>query len=199
VLSAALTLAGCGSSAAGSAAVVGDNRIPVSDLQTAVSELSGVGARVAPATALSLLVMAPYVIPAAGKLGVAVSDDDACRLLAQIAKQNASKTVDCASAQFSPSTLLFVRTYFTLRGVAGNSTPESSNAWWSGVVKQVEKAGVRVNPRFGAFDPAVTTDPSTDAWFFVIGPTVPNWLVGSSKTPTPTPSPAPSATPSPSQ
>ena len=71
-LPAALLLAGCGAAQAGAAAVVGDRRIPVTQVQDAhrdVSVLTGPDAGLSQADVLNWLILEPYIVEAAYPLG----------------------------------------------------------------------------------------------------------------------------------
>jgi len=187
---AVLALSGCGSPA-GSAAVVGQTRVSVNDVQTATEELRAAGVPWSASDVLSMLVLAPTVLPSAGKLGYAQSDADACKALAQAAQQKGGKQPDCTNGSLSPATLLAVRTAVVTNGVTGNLGPEAAAAWWAGVLKNIEKSGVKVNPRFGVWDPP-KPDLTSNSWDFVVRPGTPGWLVRPSSTETATPSPSPS-------
>jgi len=189
-LCAGLALSGCAGSGVGAAAVVGGERISVGDVLTATTQLKAAGIKYSAAQVLSLLVLAPEVIPAAGRHGSAATDNDACTAVAQVSKQNTGKVLDCAGQPLSAATLLAVRTYLAIAGVATRGTQQSVTAWWDAVLKEISKSGVRVNPRFGAFTPT-KVDGSTDSWVFVVHPTTPNWVIP--------PSPSALATPTPSQ
>jgi len=189
-VSAALALSGCGSTA-GSAAVVGDTRVSVNDLQTATKQFRAAGVPWSAGQVLSMLVLAPAVLPSAGKLGFAQSDADACKALAQAAEQSGGKAPNCSDGSVSPATLLAVRTAVVTNGVRANLRPQTVTAWWTGILAGIEKSGVQVNPRFGTWNPP-KLDLTSDTWDFVVQPTAPGWLLTPSASVPASPSPSPS-------
>ena len=79
-------LAGCEPTQAGSAAVVGDRRITVTELQTATTELRSIvqdPTQISQDLVLGWLIANPYVVKAAADQGKAVSRDDALRFFDQ--------------------------------------------------------------------------------------------------------------------
>lgn len=107
---AAFGLSACGDEPAqpGSAAVVGQDRVTVSDLQTAYTEINEVaqgpsGQALPQNTLLGWLMVEPLVVPEAARAGVAVSEDDARALLDQLKAQSEAQKAAQASPSPSPS------------------------------------------------------------------------------------------------
>ncbi|HET9655507.1 MAG TPA: SurA N-terminal domain-containing protein [Kineosporiaceae bacterium] len=161
-VAAALTASGCGTVQSGAAAVVGDRRISVAELQQATTDLqSYVNARpnatgakqtVGQDQVLLYLVLEPYLVKAASDAGVGVSDDEARSKFttAKVAKPSQG-AVDVLRADFALSSLTQARKAQELNSVA----------------EQVRSLKIEVNPRYGKFDPQQ----------ILIVPTTPDWLL----------------------
>lgn len=157
----------------GSAAVVGDRRITVSQVQDATADVQKVVGADNPVTqsqVLYWLVLAPYVLDAAARHGIGVSVDDARREMQAVPHP-------------TPASLLAVRSAMAMGKLQSDLQPEEAQQAYQEVRNQVEATGVRVNPRFGVFDPKQ----------FVITPKQPDWLAPAPATAIP--APAPSAQP----
>jgi len=183
---AALLLAGCQTPHAGAAAVVGDRRISVSDLQSATEDAQAyvdaqTTAQGAQRTAVSqrqvlyLLAALPYIQDLATRDGVGVSESDARAALVSWKVPHPSHAgVQVVQAN---EALASVQQLGDAQAAQANDT----------ITKSLVNAKFEVNPRYGTFNGAIGR----------IIPLQPNWL--------PTPSPqataaaptAPQPTPSP--
>jgi hypothetical protein len=148
VLGAALALSGCGPQQAGAAAIVGDRVISDQDVQTAAQETNkGVEGLQQPFTAsdtLVFLIVSPYVLDAAAKGGHGVSESQAKAALTKLPNP-------------SPATLEFARTFIALQGLTQEQV--------QGVLAEVQKAKITVNPRYGKLDPkTLRLDTSEPNW-----------------------------------
>jgi hypothetical protein len=166
-LAAALTA--CSPEQTGAAATVGSRTVSISDLHDAVADVKTGNPDLAQVEGLDRyllfdLIAAPYLLEAASNAGLGVSEAEAAAALPE------KKDADANAVRALQTKIAFQN----LRQANNVEALES-------VRKQLEQAGVTVNPRFGSFDPAGVTEVNT--------PTIvdqqPNWLVA---TPTPTPS-----------
>lgn len=165
----AASLAGCGTASAGSAAVIGDRRISVSDVQSATVDAQawvGEGTQITQTQVLYLLAIAPYVQDIASRYGAGTSDDDARAALRARVADPSQAGVDVIRANASLSAL------------QQNLGEEKTGEVLAEATKRLTTDGFKINPRYGSFD-ATTGRVSMPA---------PNWLVGSSAEPTPSPS-----------
>jgi hypothetical protein len=168
-------LAGCGSTQAGAAAVVGDRRISVDDVQAATAQIRHLqGAEnVSQQQVLLLLIAEPYAVDAASTASVAVSEDDARAALKGAVDNPGQATVDLMRANLALTNL---------------SQRQTGQAEIGRVLEQVAAASPRINPRYGRFDPQQRS----------IVPITPNWISpspspGASTGGQPQPSPSPSS------
>ncbi len=173
---AALTASACGQVQAGSAAVVGDRRISVAELQAATTQIqtyAGPDQQVSQNKVLLLMILEPYLVRAAAKGGVGVSQDQATQEL----KAHSVARPGAGAVQA-------IRALTALNNLQQAGKQEDLTA----LADQIRGDRIEVNPRYGRFDPK-TLD---------VVATTPDWLVAS---PTATPSsgsgqtPAPSSTP----
>jgi len=171
----AVAVSGC-SSQWGAAAVVGDRRITVNQVQEATADIQqvlGPDAQLTQSQVLYWLVLAPYVLDAAARHGIGVSVDDARREMQAVKNPSAAG-------------LLAVRSAMAMGKLQGDlEAPEAQKAYEE-VRSEVDATKIRVNPRFGVFDPKQ----------FIITPKQPDWLPA---TPTPAPTLQPGATGQPAQ
>lgn len=165
----AAILAGCGSTTAGSAAVVGDRRISVSDVQSATVDAQtwvGDGTQISQTQVLYLLAIAPYVQEIAVRNGAGATVDEARQTLATRVPNP------------SDAAVTVIRANISLTELQQQFGQEQTAQVLSEVTERLASDGFSVNPRFGDFDPASGR----------ITPIQPNWLTGSEPQPSPTPS-----------
>ena len=137
--------------------MVGDRRITVSQVQDATADVQkvvGPDAQVTQSQVLYWLVLAPYVLDAAARHGIGVSVDDARREMQAVPHP-------------TPAGLLAVRSAMAIGKLQSDLQPDRVPAGLpGGPVPGRAPTAVRVNPRFGVFDPKQ----------FVITPKQPDWL-----------------------
>ncbi|MCE0535078.1 SurA N-terminal domain-containing protein [Kineosporia rhizophila] len=140
----AVTLSGCGSSQAGAAAVVGDRRISVAQVQEGyrdVLPLVGQDAGVTQAQILNLLILQPYLSQAAADLGRGVSEQDA-RL--DISSSGAVQPADLSEAGVEVWRANLANTALQTDRAAAEITDT-----YSGIEEKLKAQGVHINPRYG--------------------------------------------------
>jgi hypothetical protein len=193
-LAAALLLtpltAACGTQA-GAAAVVGDRRITVGELQTATSEVRSIvqdPSQVTQQLVLGWLIANPYVLQVAAEQGRGVSTQDAQGFFTRSNFTNAS-----GGTTPSESALAAVQSAYALQLLTGqDASPQAAKAAVDEVLADLRAADVDVNPRYGTFD--YRWDEQTQS--FTLTPRSPNWLeprqapAPAAATPAPTPSPS---------
>jgi hypothetical protein len=173
-VAAGLGLGGCGTPEAGAAAVVGDRRISVSELQQATEDIQKAGGQdlqVSQQRVLTVLILEPYVVDVAARNGVGVSTYEGCMAFA-------STSTSCLPGEttLSDAALLAMRGNAAIGKLQSGLDAARQQKAIQEILTAVERAGVHVNPRYGRFDPATTA----------IVPAQENWL-------------APSAAPTPQQ
>ena len=178
-------LGGCGTQA-GAAAVVGDRRITVGELQTATAEVRSIvgdPSQVNQQLVLGWLIANPYVVQVATEQGRGVSPQDALGFFTRAKFSNAQGGTTPSEASIEA-----VQTAYALSLLTGQDTsPEAAKKATDEVLADLKAAHVKVNPRYGTFD--YTWDDQTQS--FTLSPRSPNWLQ-------PTQPAQPAATPSPS-
>ena len=165
-LALAPVLAGCEPTQAGSAAVVGDRRITVTELQTATTELRSIvqdPTQISQDLVLGWLIANPYVVKAAADQGKAVSRDDALRFFdqANFAAVDGGTTPSDASIQA-------VQTAYALQLLTGQgSTAESAKKATDEVLADLPDGGRHGEPplrhlrlRVGRADPDLHAQPA---------------------------------------
>jgi hypothetical protein len=182
-------LSACGSTQAGAAAVVGDRRITVGELQTATSEVRTIvsdPSQVNQPLVLGWLIAYPYVMQVATEQGHGVSPQDALGFFKGAKFTNAQ-----GGTTPSDASIKAVQTAYALSLLTGQNTatPESAKKATEEVLADLRAAHITVNPRYGTFDYA--WDDQTQS--FTLSPRTPNWLQ-----PTQQAQPATSPTPTPS-
>jgi hypothetical protein len=164
VVAGVLAVSGCAS--ADAAAVVDGKRISEQELQQAVAQLNAAapGVNLDNATALTLLLRAPFTSPVADRAGKGLSDS-------QIVTGLRTDKLNAAA-------LDIVRTSeaFNSQGASALTQEEQVQ-----VLHEMEKADISVNPRYGSFD----------ARNFGVGASKPNWIASSPATGEPTLQPTP--------
>ena len=181
-------LGACGQ--AGSAAVVGDRRISVGDLQTATAEVRtivGDPSQVNQELVLGWLIAHPYVERVAAEHGKGVSPQDAEAFFTRAKFTNAQ-----GGTTPSEASVQAVQTAYALSLLTGqdSSTPETAKQATDQVLADLKAAHVEVNPRYGTFD--YKWDEQTQS--FTLSPRSSNWLQATQPAqPAASPSPSPSS------
>ena len=184
-------LGACGTQA-GAAAVVGDRRITVGELQTATSEVRSIvqdPSQVNQQLVLGWLIAHPYVVQVASEQGKGVSRQDAESFFTRSNFATAT-----GGTKPSESSVDAVQTAYALSLLTGqDSTPEVAKKSVDEVLADLKAARVTVNPRYGTFDYRWDEQSQT----FTLSPRSPNWLAPATPTPAaPAPAGAPTPTPS---
>jgi hypothetical protein len=159
LLSASLALSACGAAQeAGAAAIVDGKAISDQEVQTVTSEFNAISPeeKTTPRDALFSLIVAPYILAEAKRAGKSVPAD-AIR-----------KSIEKGGTKPTDATITFVQTQLALRQDSPSRLDDASKA---SVAKEVRKAKITVNPRYGTFDVTGIT------------PTSPNWLKPSATPP----------------
>jgi len=151
---------------AGSAAVIGDQRITTQQVDDAVTGIQQGNPQLSQGDGLSrtvlfYLMIAPWVSSAAESKGVAVSDDEA-------------KAVLSGTRDPDPDAVRVIRTFLALQKLQADPNALTQ------IQKDVVAAHPQVNPRYGHFDGKTMN----------VDDVTPNWLAAPKATPTQT-APAP--------
>jgi hypothetical protein len=198
VLAAALALTpligGCGTQA-GAAAVVGDRRISVGELQTATAEVRSIvpdPAQITQQLVLGWLIAQPYVVRVAGEQGRGVSRDDARALFRNFTGPDGSTTP-------SEAAVTAVQSAYALQLLTDRESipPETAKKSVDAILNDIKAADLQVNPRYGSFDYRWDEQSAS----FTLTPRSSNWLQPakpSPAAPSPGAEPSPGASPSPS-
>ena len=141
VIGASLTLSGCGAQQPGAAAIVNDTVVRHQDIvisdhdaQSVPKELNLLaqgGQELKVSDALLSLILAPYVLDEAKRVGKTVSASEARKVIAKVADP-------------SPSTIAFVQMQLAIQKL--------DQASKTLIVDELGKVKITVNPRYGAFD-----------------------------------------------
>jgi len=166
----ALLVAGCGTPQSGAAAVVGDRRIPISEVQDAyrdITVLVGQDLQATQADMLTFLIIEPYLSKAAADAGQGVSLDDA--------KKAFEQDPETAKRVPNPSegALLVARAVTVRDRLQATLEPAQVTQILTKVVADVRKDGVEVNPRYGStFDyERLVIVPGSEDWLRTPKPT----------------------------
>jgi hypothetical protein len=167
----ALLVAGCGTPQSGAAAVVGDRRIPISEVQDAYRDISllvGPDTQVSQSDLLTFLIIEPYLTKAAADAGQAVSLDEARKSAFEQDEQIKQKVPDP-----SEGALLVARAVTVRDKLQATLQPAQVTQILTKVVADVRKDGVEVNPRYGStFDyERLVIVPGTEDWLRTPKPT----------------------------
>jgi hypothetical protein len=160
VAAATLTASACGTMQAGAAAVVGDRRISVADLQRATTDIDAYAKAQDPNSTVSqekillFMILAPDLVDAAAQAGVGVSADTARQ---ELGKYGVAKP--------SQAAVEAMRGLAALNSLKQADKQNELNAF----VTKLRSEKVEVNPRYGTFDPTSVN----------IVAVSPDWLVGS--------------------
>jgi hypothetical protein len=182
----ALLLSGCSTPQSGAAAVVGDRRIPVSDVQDAyrdITVLVGQDLQATQSDMLTFLIIEPYLTKAAADAGQGISENDAEQVFAEVKDKLPNP---------SPGALQVARAVAARERLQSNLEPAQLEQLFQGVIAEIKQDKVEVNPRYGG---------DFDYTQLVIVPGQDDWLRQPPAEPTaPVPgqeTPAPEGTPSP--
>jgi hypothetical protein len=186
----------CGTQA-GAAAVVGDRRITVGELQTATAEVRSIvpdPAQITQQLVLGWLVAQPYVLRVAGEQGRGVSREDA-----QSFFQRASFAGPDGSTTPSEAAVTAVQSAYALQLLTDRESipPETAKKSVDAILNDIKAADLQVNPRYGSFDYRWDEQSAS----FTLTPRSSNWLQPakpSPAAPAPGAEPSPGASPSPS-
>jgi hypothetical protein len=176
-------LSACGTHQAGAAAIVGDQRITVDQLQTATTEVRHLvrdPTQITQELVLGWLIANPSAVQVATQKGQAVSRDDALRFFTQANFKNSEGGTTPSDASVSA-----VQTAATLQLLAGQDVdPTTAKANVDQVLADLKADKVTVNPRYGTFDYAWDAQTQT----FTLSPPKANWLATPTASATPQPS-----------
>lgn len=153
LLGATAAVSGCGAQQSSAAAIVNDTVISDQDVQSVSNQLNKLatdGQQLKTSDALLSLILAPYVLAEAKRVGKTVSVSQARQVIAKVTDP-------------SPSTIQFVQMQLEIQGL--------DQASKTSIVNQLGKAKITVNPRYGTFDAKqVTLTPITPNWFKATAP-----------------------------
>jgi peptidyl-prolyl cis-trans isomerase SurA len=197
---AAALLSACGGIEPGAAAVIGDRRISVSDVQSATADIKETfpGQDVAPQQVLFFLISGPYIVDAAAKANVGVSTAESRQAMTAAIAAAAAKTAGgtagasaAPAAEAQPPSDAGVAVYQANTAISNIGTLDQTRqkAAVDTIKAELAAAHVTVNPRYGTFDPVNLT----------IGAADQNWIAKATPSPAVDSGPAGSAggTPSP--
>ena len=141
VIGASLALSGCGTQQPGAAAIVNDTTVRHQDIVISdedaqsvpeeLNKLAQAGQELKVSDALLSLILAPYVLDEAKRVGKTVSASEARQVIAKVANP-------------SPSTIAFVQMQLSIQKLDQASKTR--------IVDELGKVKITVNPRYGAFD-----------------------------------------------
>jgi hypothetical protein len=163
----AVLMAGCGTPEAGSAATVAGRRIPVSDVQSATTDIQalyGPDQPVPQRSVVYLLAAAPYIQQVATRFRAGASTDDALAVFSG------------KVAHPSTAALTVIQANTSVSRISDLGQQQSVQALTE-VNADLKRDGFTVNPRYGTFDPTRGS----------IGLETQDWITETA-TPTPTPS-----------
>ncbi len=165
---AASLLSACGSTQAGAAAVVGDRRISVSDVQSATSDIAAAfpGQDVAPQQVLFFLISRPYIVDAAARVNAGVSVGEARTAMKAAITQNAKPATNpgpSGAPAAAPTAGAPVPGEPSDAGVEvfqantaisniGKLDQAAQKTAVDGIKAALAAARITVNPRYGTFD-----------------------------------------------
>jgi hypothetical protein len=184
VLALALTLSACQTPQAGAAATVGDERISVAEVQDAYADivpLIGQDQGITQGDILNLLILRPYLLQAAAAQGAGVSMDDARQDIKSVGASDGT-TLSAAGLRVWQANLANA-------ALQKDQSEATIRATYTRIGEQLKKAGVHINPRYGA---------GIDYTNFSIKPEVPDWIK-STVQPSPGATPPAQGTPTPAQ
>lgn len=171
-----VVLGGCGTAEAGAAAVVGDRRISVAQVQSAyagILELAGPDQQITQNAILDELILAPYLVQAASELGRGVSVHDA----------ELQFEIDSLTVKPSPAAITVMHALYASSQIQGGRSEEEYAQTYREIIERIKADGVHINPRFGS---SIDLDPTSPTQLQII-PEQPNWLVTPRAAATPAP------------
>ena len=145
-----LAVSGCAT--ADTAAVVNGQRISETEVEQAVTSIKEVvpNAQLDTATALTLLVYAPFVTPVADRAGKGVSDSQV------------RASMDDSSGRLNEAAVELIRTSDLLNP---NNPSALDQQQQNEAIAALHKAKITINPRYGTFDPKrIAFDASSPNW-----------------------------------
>jgi len=160
VIGASLALSGCGAQQPGAAAIVNDTAVRHQDIvisdedaQSVPGELNTLaqsGQELKVSDALLSLILAPYVLDEAKRVGKTVSAPQARQVIAKVADP-------------SPSTITFVQMQLALQKLDQTSKTL--------IVDELGKVKITVNPRYGTFNASqIALTPISPNWIKASAP-----------------------------
>ena len=164
-------LSACGSTQPGAAAVVGDRRISVSDVQSAASDIAAAfpGQDVAPQQVLFFLISRPYIVDAAARVNAGVSVAEARAAMKAAITQNARTATNPgpsgapaptagapAPAEPSEAGVEVFQANTAISNIR-NLDQATRKTAVDGISAALTAAHITVNPRYGTFDSAKLT------------------------------------------
>ena len=153
LLGATAAVSGCGAQQSSAAAIVNDTVISDQDVQSVSNQLNKMatdGQQLKTSDALLSLILAPYVLAEAKRVGTTVSVSQARQVIAKVSDP-------------SPSTMQFVQMQLEIQRL--------DQASKTLIVNEVSKVKITVNPRYGVFDPKqIALTPVSPNWIKVGAP-----------------------------
>jgi hypothetical protein len=147
LLGATLALSACGVQESSAAAIINGTSISDKDVQGVTDQLNVLsqgGQRLSPSNTLLSLILAPYVLAEAKRVGKTVSESQARQVIAKISDPSAA-------------TITFVRMQLALQGL--------DQASRTAIVSELGKAKITINPRYGTLDTKrIAMTPSSPNW-----------------------------------
>ncbi|MEO8556660.1 MAG: hypothetical protein ABI474_08315 [Actinomycetota bacterium] len=147
LLGATAAVSGCGTQQSSAAAIVNDTVISDQDVQSVSNQLNKLatnGQQLTTSDALLNLILAPYVLAEAKRVGKTVSVSQARQVIAKVSDP-------------SSSTIQFVQMQLEIQ--------QLDQASKTLIVGELGKAKITVNPRYGVFDPTqIALTPISSNW-----------------------------------
>ena len=147
LLGATAAVSGCGAQQSSAAAIVNDTVISDQDVQSVSNQLNKMatdGQQLKTSDALLSLILAPYVLAEAKRVGKTVSVSQARQVIAKVPDP-------------SPSTIQFVQMQLEIQ--------QLDQASKTLILGELDKVKITVNPRYGVFDPKqIALTPASPNW-----------------------------------
>ena len=192
---AAALLSACGTSQPGAAAVVGDRRISVAEVESATSDIAATfpGQDVAPQQVLFFLISGPYIVDAAAKVNAGVTAGEARDAMKAVLLKNGHGAASASpnavtsdgsgaasTAQATPAVSepiepsdAGVAVYQANTAIAniGKLDQTTQTSAVNEIKAALAAAHITVNPRYGTFDTKnLTIVPAPQDWMSSISP-----------------------------